>query len=532
MGQLHDRADERAHGTDSQDVRAFLEHLTGPARGTVSWLHQDRLSARVGPDRILRFARANGDEDEADADFVARLSWEDGSYRIDASGAADVWVNRRKVNSARLSHGDMIEFGEHGPISRFRLCWNSFPVHWPVEEIVSDALAYARASRRPLVPRVSNAVRDTGRRIVHQTTILFRATVLISLVLLGGFGYVLYSNDTRFEETLQQEILRIEATAAAVAQVREDALTPRDLGELREELQSRLTINTERLTTLERRSEAPTRIIEDSARSVAFLQGAYGLRHVESGKLLRHVVGPDGQPLNTPFGQPWIDPDGTGDPAEIQFTGTGFLLEGEKQLVTNRHVAMPWTTGNRLETFQAGGLEPEILKLVAYFPGTTASFEAVLDRASESSDLAILHVEGAPGNGRGLEFAQTLPRAGDVVVLMGYPTGLRALLAQAGPDFLTKLEAAEEAGFWTIAQRLSEEGKIRPLASLGIVAQVSATAVVYDAETTMGGSGGPALDTYGRVVAVNAAILPEFGGSNIGVPVTELQNLLADTATQ
>jgi S1-C subfamily serine protease len=50
--------------------------------------------------------------------------------------------------------------------------------------------------------------------------------------------------------------------------------------------------------------------------------------------------------------------------------------------------------------------------------------------------------------------------------------------------------------------------------------------VVYDAATTHGGSGGPVLNAQGEVVAVNAAIVPEFGGANQGVPVSELRKLL------
>ena len=34
------------------------------------------------------------------------------------------------------------------------------------------------------------------------------------------------------------------------------------------------------------------------------------------------------------------------------------------------------------------------------------------------------------------------------------------------------------------------------------------------------------LDLHGRVVAINAAMVPEFGGSNIGVPATEGLRLL------
>ena len=49
---------------------------------------------------------------------------------------------------------------------------------------------------------------------------------------------------------------------------------------------------------------------------------------------------------------------------------------------------------------------------------------------------------------------------------------------------------------------------------------------VYDTDTTYGGSGGPVLGLDGNVVAVNAAILPEFGGSNLGVPASEARRLI------
>ena len=37
------------------------------------------------------------------------------------------------------------------------------------------------------------------------------------------------------------------------------------------------------------------------------------------------------------------------------------------------------------------------------------------------------------------------------------------------------------------------------------------------------------MNHNGQVIAINAAILPEFGGSNIGVPVSHLQDLLVKT---
>jgi hypothetical protein len=38
------------------------------------------------------------------------------------------------------------------------------------------------------------------------------------------------------------------------------------------------------------------------------------------------------------------------------------------------------------------------------------------------------------------------------------------------------------------------------------------------------------LDLGGEVVAVNAAVVPEFGGSNLGVPANQAVVLLADKA--
>ena len=102
------------------------------------------------------------------------------------------------------------------------------------------------------------------------------------------------------------------------------------------------------------------------------------------------------------------------------------------------------------------------------------------------------------------------------------------MLAQTGEGFLADLERDEALDFWQVAERLAKEGFIRPLASRGIIGQRSTAILVYDAETTHGGSGGPVLDINGEVVAVNTAIIPEYGGSNFGVPVDYARRLLAD----
>jgi S1-C subfamily serine protease len=85
---------------------------------------------------------------------------------------------------------------------------------------------------------------------------------------------------------------------------------------------------------------------------------------------------------------------------------------------------------------------------------------------------------------------------------------------------------------WEIAAKLAESGAISPLTTRGIVGQRTGSAVVYDAETSRGGSGGPVLGPGGRVVAVNMGLMPEFGGSNLGVPVRQVRRLLEKAAVE
>ncbi len=247
---------------------------------------------------------------------------------------------------------------------------------------------------------------------------------------------------------------------------------------------------------------------------------------------MRHVLNNTGVPILLPQGQPLLALDGNGPVAKVQLTGTGFLLEGGSQLATNRHVALPWEQGRFSGVIKSANLEPVVSKFAAYFPNHKEPVSVSLLRASETADLAILAIESRLPNLPGLQLASEEPVAGEEVILLGYPTGLRSLLAQSGDDFVHQLQMDNEIDFWNVSRRLSESGLIFPLASRGITAQVAPEALVYDAETTVGGSGGPVLNLQGEVIAINAAILPEFGGSNLGVPAEKLTKLIALSALE
>jgi S1-C subfamily serine protease len=68
---------------------------------------------------------------------------------------------------------------------------------------------------------------------------------------------------------------------------------------------------------------------------------------------------------------------------------------------------------------------------------------------------------------------------------------------------------------------------IRPLATQGHIGDQQRDRIIYDAQTTSGGSGGPLFNRAGKVIGVNFAILEGFGGSNFGIPARFALALLA-----
>jgi S1-C subfamily serine protease len=394
--------------------------------------------------------------------------------------------------------------------------------------MLGDCIDYTRFSRRPRMARLQRALRDFLRDFLVETTLLFRITVVVALVALSYFTYQQYRSAQELQQQAASSAGRLEDFARALSRTTQEALRPADLNRLRQELSHSLTATEQRLEILEHRSEATTRIIAEATRSIVFLQGAYAFRDRASERMLRYQIDDEGNPLFTLRGQPLLTLEGNGEIAERRFTGTGVVVSGNGAILTNRHVALPWEDDNILDALIAEGMEPVLIDFVAYLPDIENAFPLELIKASDSHDLALLQCGNVNGGLPRLELSSRKPAPGDEVIVMGYPTGMLSMLAQTGDEFLAELQADENLDFWGIAERLSKAHFIRPLASRGIVGQRSESVVVYDADTTHGGSGGPVLDIDGKIVAINTAIIPEYGGSNFGVPVEHARPLLAD----
>ena len=437
-----------------------------------------------------------------------------------------MWVNGDPVKDRRLVSGDTIELGHDGPLSRFRYLRDDAAAGYTVSGILGDAVAYLRTSRKPYTVRLVLVGMTMIQRLVRETTLLFRGSVLVALVVLAAVLYRQHLTGSDLEAALAASTERLERVAIALARAQRTALSVADLEHMSDNIDSQLAANIRRLEVLEQHSSATARVIADASTSVGFIQTAYGFRDRNSGRFLRHTLDDEGNRLFNRAGAPVLTLGGNGGITEVQVTGTGFLVAGQKAMLTNRHVVMPWENNANADIMALQGLDPAERRTIAYFPDCIRPVELKRLVVSDTADLAILVPIGPGWPEGGLVLADGGPDIGSAVIVMGFPTGLRAMLAQSGPAFIKALGRTAETDFWLIARRLAEHARIAPLSSHGIVGQVSDSAVIYDAETTHGGSGGPVMDYAGRVVAVNSAILPEYGGSNIGVPAHHARALL------
>lgn len=294
-------------------------------------------------------------------------------------------------------------------------------------------------------------------------------------------------------------------------------------------LRKQLDDNNARLRSIERESRVAQGIIRTYTNSVALLHVVVAFRHDASGRRLRYLgLNQQGTPIIDGEGNPIFDLEGRGPEVRADFFGTGFLVASDGRLMTNRHVVEPWWKDDELSSARLQGFTPVIAEMKAYFPGATSAVSLRLVKVSPNADLAVVQGELGELKLQVLRFDARPAAAvsGQPVVLMGYATGLDAILARAGEETVRAIVSSAGGNPSRIMGELARRNLIRPLNTQGHVGDVLADRIVYDAQTTSGGSGGPVFNAQGRVIGVNFAVLRGFGGSNFGIPARFAEELL------
>jgi S1-C subfamily serine protease len=526
--------------------RLSFVHLSGERRGRIEALM--RLPATLG----------SAAEDDIEVPGAARrhalLRREDSRFvLLDLGSTRGTLVAGEEVTEAALRSGDVIQLGKDGPRLRFR-------------DDGEARMSFVEALRlsQPDGMRPGDAGL-LARALVHEgaarTSRGFRLALAV-VALAGGLGLFLSHRETR---RLEDEVGRLQRSLEAVREERQAFFERIDAERRRaeadriayearllesrrrqEELEGRLgaaradevaglrqelTAARSRLLTLEEERAAGERIIRDYGAGVCLIQGAYSF-YDDQLRPMRLALDDAGRPSRAAAGGPVLSNDGPGPVYRVDYFGTGFLVDRRGLLLTNRHVTEPWWNSEAAADLATRGIRPRLLVLRAFFPREPEPFELDVLGHAEGADLSVASIEmrGRRIPALPLDPGARAAVAGQPIVVVGYPTGLEAILGKAeGPVVREILETSGQSAE-RVTEALGRKGLIRPSTSQGHIGDVTKTDIVFDAPTTQGGSGGPVFNRSGRVVAVEYAVLEGFGGHSFGVPVRFAQPLVRGAA--
>jgi S1-C subfamily serine protease/DNA-binding response OmpR family regulator len=298
-----------------------------------------------------------------------------------------------------------------------------------------------------------------------------------------------------------------------------------------ESLKHQLADTQTRLKLLESEGKIAENVVQDYGPSVCLLHVVVEFLDKETGKPIQIAVDTSGKPQVDAKGMVQLDSGGPGPHLQIDVFGTGFVVTREGKIITNHHVVEPWWKDDDLKQLIDQGATAYALSYEVYFPGKSEGLRAKLDRISTKADLATLQLESPlPPKSAVLQLDDRTQATvtGDAVVLIGYPTGIEGILARAGSDVTQKIVSGSNGtqDVNRIMAQLASQHLIRPTTTQGHIGDVLDDKIVYDAATTSGGSGGPLFNRDGKVIGINFAVLRDFGGSNLAVPVKYAKDLL------
>jgi serine protease Do len=293
-------------------------------------------------------------------------------------------------------------------------------------------------------------------------------------------------------------------------------------------LHKQLDETNNRLQRMETESQTAEDVIRAYAPSVCLIHVAVSFLDRDTRRPLRYGgITPEGEPLKDSDGNPVYTLEGRAPEVRADFFGTGFIV-GDGNILTNHHVAQPWWKNDELSTVLEQGFSPAIAEMTAYFPGATAGIPVNISQISDEADLALVKGDLSILKRPILKIDARKEAAisGQPLISLGYATGLSAILARAGEDAVNDIVKTSGGDPKRIVEELVKRKLIRPLITQGHIGDVLPDKIVYDAQTTSGGSGGPLINRDGQVIGVTFAVVRGFGGSNFGVPIRFAQQLL------
>lgn len=514
--------------------RLMFVYLSGTEKGKTRIFTQDHVTLGTSDACDLRLVPEEGGslpdgvladiyDDGGAFHFVQRL--EQSELPITINGEP-MGVDKTGAGHS-LRDGDTVHFGHglSGASVLFQVMPENFSAAHPVRRNVAQ---FDQVSGQPLHPltatlfvkelttslwaEIPRKAKLAGVTIVSAVTLLLLGVIAFSLLTL-----IRNANKTdRLGEQISGVQQRREQDQELIRKQQEEIERLREAGE-----------QMRRFTQ---------KIAEQYSSGVCLIVGSYTFVERGSGRVLRYETADrmSDMPVDK-SGNLQASVDGAGPPVQIDYTGSGFVVE-KGVIATNKHVVQPWATDQMAQIIlhQGGGLTPKLDALQAFFPSRQLPFDMKVASTSSRFDVALCRFE------QGEAALPVFPLSnddlnsiiGEPVVLLGYPTGVDGLLQRIEETERREILKTRGSSAVEVAMGLASRGLIRPLTTTGTVSDALPGRIVHSAQTTEGGSGSPMFDRDGHVIAINSAILAttdgnqSFGGSNFGVPIKAAAELL------
>ena len=502
-------------------MRAKLVFVSGSKSGTSIVLALGHNSIGRKQNQRVMFSR---DEIIVSAEH-ADITYSDGKYVLrDHNSRNGTFVNWERILQKTLEPGDIIEFGRGGPSAQFVLDTEAVmtPTLDLAERGTPDALDKLTTSqtkgpdstttgvrrRFPSTRDFVSLVQGNKRRVLINTIGLVALLAVVSAV---AFWQV------HQRRGLQDSLAEFALTLDAERGTR--SVLERNLSNIQVRYDSLL--KAVEASQRERRAAEAAATRNVSTRNVAArLSGgvglivySYGFTRSGTKELLRYRTDAQNTPLTRFNSRGRIVPEvgfgGDGPLVQRQGSATGFLVDSAGWIITNRHVAQPWSQDDGLQDLRMQGwdVEPQFITLQIYFPPGDQSYPLRVEAVSDRVDLAIMRTSSRKINAPILPLSteDRLIPPGEHIAFIGYPTGVHNLLFRVADDRRNEILSRVGEEPVDLARELARLGQIQPLVTSGDISDTTDTEIIHTAAATGGGSGGPLIATSGRVVAIHYA---------------------------
>ena len=537
-------------------MKFMLHHLTGSLRRQTQYFDVERI--RFGTEKVCE-VQFDPSKDQAVKPFHAELKASDGTPTLrDVSGENALLINNRQTVEAAVHDGDLLQFGDHGPLLRFRLLPDHGGPTKPWRYIVADSQDIVVRTPHRRYTSFLHLVRHVLTDIVWYGSptvkVVASGLVLIPMILFILLGVNLYyeyqavsASEQRIagllgqletgrlgraelQQRIDQERTQVQRLLEDQENLRERLRTALKEQEAEHRSQEELQTIREQLLVLEGEQHFAEGVIARFETGVGLIQGGYGLYEKASGQPLRYEeFDENGRPIYDENGVPRLTLKGDKPPVIVYFAGTGFLIDRKGTVLTNRHIVRLWEVNEALKPIMEQGYLPSPKFLRIFFPHYPEPFDLKEIAITDTQDLAILQTTRTPKGPTPLQLAlsKSPVHVGEPILIMSYPGTFDVLMSRL-PQSITD-SILQEAGTDPLGlpEVLSRRGLIRPLTTQGHVTDVREDMVTYEARIAGGSSGGPVVNREGFVIAVNHSELRAIGGMNLGVPIPFVRSELA-----